>query len=120
MQAPLLRHPIYRVVVFLGLAVTGLFSQAQAPAAKTSVPNGGADGLLTRAKKLYSDRQYAQALPLFLKAAAAKGANGEAARYLGIMYESGYGAPKDDARAVDWYCQAAEKGDAAGMRRSEE
>src|ERR1035438_1067011 len=115
MQTPLIRHSMCRIFVFLGLAATGLFSQPQAPASKTSVP-GSADQLLTRAKKVYSDHQYAQALPLFLKSAAAKGANGEAARYLGIMYESGYGAPKDDARAVDWYRQAAEKGDATGMR----
>jgi len=116
MQTPQIGHSMCRIFVFLGLAATGLFIQGQTPPSKTSVPNDSADEPLTRAKRLYSDRQYAQALPLFQKSAAAKGASGEAARYLGIMYESGFGAPKDDARAVDWYRQAAEQGDAAGMR----
>lgn len=73
-----------------------------------------AEEAVINAKKYYSDRQYAKALPLFLSAA--KSHNAEAARYLGTMYESGQGGlPKDDAQAVSWFRKAAETGDAIGM-----
>ncbi len=38
--------------------------------------------------------------------------NARAQRALGFMYDTGRGAPQDDARAVKWYRKAAEQGDA--------
>ena len=35
----------------------------------------------------------------------------EAERDLGAMYENGHGVPQDDSEAVNWYRQAAYKGD---------
>ena len=46
--------------------------------------------------------------------AAAQG-NGEALRYLGVRFEQGRGVPADAAKAVSYFLQAAEAGDAIGM-----
>jgi len=73
-----------------------------------------ADQTLIVAKKYHTLQQYAQALPLFVKAA--EGMNGEAALYLGVMYANGRGGlAKDEAQAVSWYRKAADGGDAHGM-----
>jgi asparagine synthetase B (glutamine-hydrolysing) len=54
------RGQAHRVFVLSGLAATELFSQGQAHASETSVPNGSDNELLTRAKKLYSNRNFTQ------------------------------------------------------------
>jgi TPR repeat protein len=41
--------------------------------------------------------------------------NAKAQNYLGLLYDNGYGVPRDDARAVAWYRKAAEQGNAAAQ-----
>ena len=70
--------------------------------------------LLITGESYYKAGQYEQALPLFRKAA--ESGDGEAAAYLGLIYEKGLGGlPKDDAQAVSWYRKAADAGDPWGM-----
>ena len=81
---------------------------------KRATPFGiSAEQMLISGKKYYASEQYAQALPLFREAAEA--GNGEAAFYLGLMYDHGQGVPKDDAQVVSWYRKAAEAGHATSM-----
>jgi len=69
---------------------------------------------LASALNYYKSGQYEQSLPLFRKAAEL--GNGEAAGYMGLVYEKGLGGwPKDETEAVSWYRKAAEAGDAGGM-----
>jgi TPR repeat protein len=99
-------------LVLCALAVPGLAS-AQGTISSPAVGISAEEALIS-AKKHYALQQYSQALPLFRKAANA--ANGEAARYLGDMYESGQGGlAKDSTQAVSWYRKAADAGDATSM-----
>jgi hypothetical protein len=76
---------------------------------------------LISAKQYYAASQYDQALPLLRKAAEA--GNGEAAFYLGSMYQEGKGGlpkptkPRDFEQAANWYRKAADAGEARGMTR---
>jgi hypothetical protein len=98
-----------KVVALLFAAALGSRGQESSPAAET-----GAGQTLVLARQLYARQQYAQALPLFLKAA--EGADGEAALYVGVMYDHGQGGlTKDDAQAAGWYRKAADAGNANGM-----
>ena len=66
------------------------------------------------AKKHYFGRgsvpDYGKSLSLFTQSANARDA--EAARYLGIMYLRGKGVPKDNAKALEWFTLASDRGDA--------
>ena len=77
---------------------------------KSFNPEGKA--LMDTALKAYQAKDYATALQLF-KQADQKG-HMKAARYLGLMYENGYGVPKDIREAVRWYQRAADLGDVTG------
>ena len=46
---------------------------------------------------------------------AAEAGDGRAARFLGVMYDSGEGVPQDRKQAMYWYQRAARLGDAGGM-----
>jgi len=103
-------------LVLCALAVSSLMS-AQGTNRQNSSPAVGSSAAetLASAKKYYALHQYSQASPLFLKAAAA--GNGEAAFYLGLMYQNGQGGfAKDYVLAVSWFRKAADAGNAAGMR----
>jgi TPR repeat protein len=43
--------------------------------------------------------------------------NAEAQRWLGRLYDSGLGVPKDQAKAAFWYRYAAEQGDTYAQSR---
>ena len=45
----------------------------------------------------------------------AEAGDGRAARFLGVMYDSGEGVTQDRRQAMHWYQRAAELGDAGGM-----
>ena len=64
------------------------------------------------AKKHYFGRgsvpDYGKSLSLFTQSANAGDA--EAARYLGIMYLRGKGVPKDNAKALEWFTLASDRG----------
>lgn len=68
--------------------------------------------LMEQGLKAYQAGDYAEALPLFTQA----GQQGhmKAFRYLGLMYENGYGVPRDIQKAVSYYQEAADKGDVTG------
>ena len=75
----------------------------------------GAEAVVTlkNARDLYTAGNYDAAFPIFNKAA--QDGNGEAARYVGFMYEKGSGTKADYAQAVSWYRKAADAGDPRGM-----
>src|ERR1035438_2311147 len=100
-------YSVRRILVFVALGVAGLAGQQK------QAPKSNVETTLIQAKKDYAVQKYSLALPLFRKAAQAP--NGEAARYLGMMYEYGQGVNKDSDLAVSWYHKAAEAGDAVGM-----
>ena len=58
-----------------------------------------------RAMKAYENSHYSEAYDLFHKAADNGNVNSE--YYLGVMYENGYGVPKDFSTAIQWYKKAA-------------
>ncbi len=64
----------------------------------------------SEAVKYYGQKEYSKALPLFKQTAEQN--NADAQSYLGVMYQYGYGVPKDDQKAVEWYRKAAEQGNA--------
>jgi TPR repeat protein len=41
--------------------------------------------------------------------------NAKAQNYLGVLYDNGFGVPRDDAQAVAWYRKAADQGNAAAQ-----
>ena len=49
---------------------------------------------------------------LTAEAQSANAGDAEAARYLGIMYLRGKGVPKDNAKALEWFTLASDRGDA--------
>ena len=72
------------------------------------------------AKKFYFGREavfdYQQSIRLFTESANAGDA--EAARYLGIMYLRGKGVPKDNAKALQWFTLASERGDSLARKNA--
>jgi hypothetical protein len=70
-----------------------------------------AEELLEKGKAALDRKDYAQAMRLFSQAAD-KG-NPRAMRDIAVLYEKGWGVPKNAATAVTWYRRAAEQGDKA-------
>jgi len=68
------------------------------------------DDRFIEAKKLYADRQYDRAFPLFQ--ALAKEGHAGAHYQLGVCYTCGDGVPEDRDKAASWYRKAAEQGHA--------
>jgi len=58
------------------------------------------------ARKLYDNRQYDKAVPLFQALADDDDTGGQL--YLGICYEKGEGVPQDYAKAAYWYDKASD------------
>lgn len=56
----------------------------------------------------HQQKEYAQALSWFRKAALQK--NPMAQNMIGKYYELGYGVEQNDAEAAEWYCKAAQLG----------
>ena len=73
------------------------------------------------AKKHYFGRaavlDYEKSMRLFTESANAGDA--ESARYLGIMYLRGKGAPKDNNKAFQWFTLASDRGDALAKKNAE-
>ena len=63
---------------------------------------------LEDALRAYHQERYAEAHRGFQMLAAANSA--EAAYYLGVMYDNGWGVPRDDPQAAEWYHRAARQG----------
>lgn len=61
----------------------------------------------------FSRGAFAEALGGWMSAAAA--GDGRAARYVGVLYDTGEGVAQDQATALLWYQRAAALGDVAGM-----
>lgn len=63
------------------------------------------------------ERNYKEAIGLFLKAAATNGdlSAAKAQHNLGVAYENGMGVPKDLAKAAYWYKKGAENGDVSAQ-----
>jgi TPR repeat protein len=55
------------------------------------------------------ERNYPKAFQLFLKSA--KAGNAESSRYLGLIYLSGNGVPKDLKESIKWFERASSLGD---------
>lgn len=74
---------------------------------------GSSDELRELAKNHYFGRKsapdYAKSFALFTQSA--NSGDAEAARYLGIMYLRGKGVPKDNAKALEWFSLASDRGD---------
>lgn len=68
---------------------------------------------LAKAMKLYYQRDYSKAFPLFMKLA--EQGNATAQNYVGIMYETGNGVEQNYNEAVKWYRKSAEQGNARGQ-----
>jgi len=86
------------------------------PPAPSSLPLpslGSSDELRELAKNHYFGRKsapdYAKSFALFTQSA--NSGDAEAARYLGIMYLRGKGVPKDNAKALEWFSLASDRGD---------
>jgi TPR repeat protein len=85
-----------------------------APPPPAVAPQGAvipAEELLEKGKAALDRKDYAQAMRLFSQAAD-KG-NPRAMRDIAVLYEKGWGVPKNVATAVAWYRRAAEQGDKA-------
>lgn len=65
------------------------------------------------AKELIDQERYDEALPI-VKQLAEEG-NAVAQRYLGYMYDAGYGVKQNFVISADWYRKAAEHGDASAQ-----
>jgi len=100
--------------LFAGVIAFGfsILNATPTPVQPTPAPID-AEETTRNAGRYYQAGQWDQAMPLFRSAAEA--GNGEAAFYLGNMYASGHGLPKDDAQAVKWHRKAAEAGSSNGM-----
>jgi TPR repeat protein len=72
-----------------------------------------AEALVKRADQLYDKRDYAAALPLYQKAAAA--GQPHALMRVGFCYDLGYGVKSDPAAALHWYQKAVKAGDLEAM-----
>jgi len=59
----------------------------------------------TKAREFYRAKDYEKALKYFTKLANKK--HSEAQLYLGIMYENGFGVPKNLEKAKDWWRKAS-------------
>lgn len=68
--------------------------------------------LMDTALKAYQRKDYATALQLFNQAD--QQGHMKTARYLGLLYENGYGVPRDIRKAVAYYQKAADRGDVTG------
>jgi lysophospholipase L1-like esterase len=85
-----------------------------APPLPTAAPQADvvpAEELLKKGKAALDRKDYPQAMRLFSQAAD-KG-NPRAMRDIAVLYEKGWGIPKNNTTAVTWYRRAAEQGDKA-------
>ena len=71
------------------------------------------NGPFERGFHAYKEGRYSTALEYWLPLAQA--GDSRAQRRVGGMYEHGLGAPQDIKKAVEWYCKAADQGDAEGQ-----
>ena len=67
-----------------------------------------AEQMLARANKLYNEKKYSEAVPLYRKLA--ERGNSQAQNMLGYCYHCGHGIGKDYSEAVKWYRKAAMQG----------
>lgn len=82
-------------------------AKKKAPAAQTpKTPQGCFD----RGMAAFNRDNYSDAMKWFLKAA--EDGHASAQRWLGVMYNIGYGVRSDYAEAAKWFRMAAEQGDA--------
>jgi TPR repeat protein len=102
---------IYRLVLLLPGAI--VIGTAVALVSALWQPSERDTALIT-AVEYFDAGMYKRALPFF-RTVAEKG-NGEAANFLGVMFESGQGdLPCDPIQAAAWYRRAADLGDPEGM-----
>jgi TPR repeat protein len=71
------------------------------------------EDIYQKAHKLYNEKNYASALPLFLEIAEFN--NSLAQLYLGFMYENGFGVDQNYKTALSWYTKSGNNGIAAGL-----
>lgn len=88
---------------------------AKKPDAKTPADTSGSDAPADgpQGLALFKAGRYAEAMLTWEHAAAAGSVN--AALYLGMMFDTGRGAPRNYSEALSWYQLAAEKGSLAGL-----
>lgn len=105
-------HPIDTVLVddllkLLGRPVRAARTsrRASAPVADDALKADETLKKVEQARKLYLQRDYKGALPLFREAAGA--GNAEAQYYVGLFYHFGYVVDKDTSEAFKWYEKAA-------------
>lgn len=82
------------------------------PAVGIKTFNPATRALLDQGVKAYQTKDYATALQLFNQAE--QQGHMKASRYLGLLYENGYGVPRDIRKAVAYYQKAADRGDVTG------
>ncbi len=70
---------------------------------------------LEKARKLMDNKEYAKAFDIYFRASHEICFNGDDANRLGYMYEKGLGVPQDYSKAVEWYRESTEQGDAVGQ-----
>jgi TPR repeat protein len=90
------------------------------PSSPSPSPTTGPMQTRELAKKHYFGREavldYGISIRLFTESANAGDA--ESARYLGIMYLRGKGVPKDNAKALQWFTLASERGDSLAKKNA--
>jgi TPR repeat protein len=69
--------------------------------------------LVQQADRLWDERKYTEALPLYRKAAQA--GQGHAMTRVGLVFDEGYGVRQDYSEAVRWYRRGVEAGDLQAM-----
>lgn len=107
-------HPVETVLVNDLLQLLGRSVPAQpkpeSPQKRDTTPTKSSStpdikSKLAEARKLYHDKAYSKAFPLFEECA--RNEDPAAALYLGLMYHFGYGVEKNMPRAFDWYAKGA-------------
>ncbi len=101
--APFPRHTRLRV---------SLVRAAVAIAAVTVLGAAGDPGDVDRGLGDFRQGRFAEAMQDWRQAAAAGDARG--ALYVGVLFDTGLGAPHDERQAMDWYRRAADAGSAVG------
>ncbi len=94
------------LLAVLGLCVGGVWGAADRFAFADDASD--AQGIA-----LFRSGRFAEAYRDWVQAAVA--GDGRAARFVGVMYDSGEGVPQDRSQSLYWYERAAELGDAVGM-----
>ena len=109
-----------RCLVALLLTALALLACARAHVEITPEPEllkkaeaGDAKAQTAVAEEYYNNQDYEKAIAWFSKAA--NQGDVSAQRYLGEIYETGYGVPQDYKQAVAWYSKAANQGELAAQ-----